>query len=813
MDALLFDLRFGLRSLLRKPEITLAAILALGLGIGACTAIFSVVNTVLLRPLPFDRTDLVISISSPAENTLSTSTSPANFLDWQAEANTIEHLAGFRTHNYNLLGGDGPERLRGGSVSPAFFAIFGVDPFLGRTFQPGESDEDAVVVLSHRIWQSRFGADPGLVGETIVLNDRSHTILGVMPPGFNFTSDYDLWVRAYEYGLPAPSFSLGENWNEIRGLGYFRVVGRLREDATIGQADAQMSAIASRLAEEFIDSNCNDDAGVVSYTEVLTGNVRPALLILLVAVTLVLLIACANVANLLMSRALGRQLEMSVRGAMGADRGRLVRQLLTESLLLSLAGGVAGILLASWGTGILVKLAPEEVSRLGVISLDLPVLIFSISITVITGVVFGLLPAWILSGTDLQSSLREGGFRTSESRRRRWLRESLVVTETALCLVLLIGAALMVQSLARLRAVDPGLDPSGVAVARINVPESRYPENEQIARFFQDVIDRVSALPGVDSAGAVMALPLSGSAATLTFLIEGVPQPEPGTDPVTEYQVVSSDYFTTMRIPLLAGRFFTELDDADEDSPGVAIVSETMARRFFPGEDPVGKRINFGDYDNESSWVTIVGVVGSIRHFNLDEAPEPEVYLPFPQDPWVYMSVVARTAGDPAALLPSMRQAVLDVDPDQPVYALTTMEEVLADNVADSRFLSLLLEIFALTAAILAAVGIYSVISYTVSQRYRELGIRIALGAGRTNILQLVLKQGLTPVLYGIGIGVAGAIATTRFLESQLYEVSTVDPLSFFVIPLFVIVTAIVSVSLPARRAVTIPLVEVLNND
>ena len=378
---------------------------------------------------------------------------------------------------------------------------------------------------------------------------------------------------------------------------------------------------------------------------------------------------------------------------------------------------------------------------------------------------------------------------------------------------LLIGAALMAQSLARLRAVDPGLDPSGVAVARINVPESRYPENEQIARFFQDVIDRVSALPGVESAGAVMALPLSGSAATLTFLIEGVPQPEPGTDPVTEYQVVSSGYFTTMRIPLLAGRFFTELDDADEDSPGVAIVSETMARRFFPGEDPVGKRINFGDYDNESSWVTIVGVVGSIRHFNLDVAPEPEVYLPFPQDPWVYMSVVARTAGDPAALLPSMRQAVLDVDPDQPVYALTTMEEVLADNVADSRFLSLLLEIFALTAAILAAVGIYSVISYTVSQRYRELGIRIALGAGRTNILQLVMKQGLTPVLYGIGIGVAGAIVTTRFLESQLYEVSTVDPLSFIVIPLFVVVTAVVSVSLPARRAVTIPPVEALNND
>ncbi|MFC1629578.1 ABC transporter permease, partial [Gemmatimonadota bacterium] len=349
MDALLFDLRFGLRSLLRKPEITLAAILALGLGIGACTAIFSVVNTVLLRPLPFDRPDLVISISSPSENTLSTSTSPANFLDWQAEANTIEQLAGFRTHNYILLGSDGPERLRGGSVSPGFFAIFGVDPLLGRTFQPGESDEEAVVVLSHRIWQSRFGTDPEIIGTTIVLNDRSHMILGVMPQGFNYTADYDLWVRAYEYGVPAPTFSLGENWNKIRGL-------QLQEEATIGQADAQMSAIASRLREEFADSNCNDDAGVVSYTEVLTGNVRPALLILLVAVALVLLIACANVANLLMSRALGRQLEMSVRGAMGADRGRLIRQLLTESLLLSLAGGVAGILFALWGTGLLVKL-------------------------------------------------------------------------------------------------------------------------------------------------------------------------------------------------------------------------------------------------------------------------------------------------------------------------------------------------------------------------------------------------------------------------------------------------------------------------
>jgi len=813
MDSLLFDLRFGFRSLLRKPEITIAAILALGLGIGACTAIFSVVHTVLLRPLPFDRTDLIVSISSPTGNTLSTSTSPANFLDWQAGVNTLEYLAGYRTHNYNLLGSDGPERLRGGSVSPAFFTIFGVDPSLGRVFQPGETDEDAVVVLSHRLWQSRFGADPGLVGDTLVLNDRSHTVLGVMPPGFNFTSDYDLWVRAYEYGLPAPSFSLGENWNEIRGLGYFRVVGRLQEDATIDQADAQISALATRLREEYPDSNCNDDAGVVAYSEVLTGNIRMALLILLGAVALVLLIACANVANLLMSRALGRQLEISIRGAMGADRKRLVQQLLTESLMLSITGGAVGVLLALGGTGLLIRLAPDTVSRMGTISLDLPVLIFCVSISIITGIVFGLLPAWMLSGTDLQSSLREGGGRTSESRRRRWLRESLVVAETALCLVLLVCAALMVQSLARLRAVDPGFDPSGVAVMRVNVPESRYPETEQIGRFYQDVIDRVSALPGAESAGAIMALPLSGSAATLTFYIDGQPQPEPENEPVAEYQVVSPDYFTTMRIPLLAGRFFTGYDNNDEDSPGVAVVSEAMARRFFPGEDPLGKRLNYGSYDDESSKVTIVGVVGSICHFNLDVAPEPEVYLPFRQDPWVFMSIVARTAGDPASLLLSMRQVVLEVDPDQPVYGLTTMEEVLADNLADSRFLGLLLELFALIAALLAAVGIYSVISYTVNQRYRELGIRIALGAGRSSILRLVLKQGLIPVMFGIVIGVGGAIIATRFLESQLFEVSTIDPLSFVVVPLLLTVTAALSVALPARRAVSIAPVEALNTE
>ncbi|MFC1500402.1 ABC transporter permease, partial [Candidatus Zixiibacteriota bacterium] len=713
MDALLFDLRYGLRSLLRKPEITITAILTLGLGIGACTAIFSVVNTVLLRPLPFDRPDLVVSISGPSENTLSTSTSPANFLDWQRGVEAIEHLAGFRTHNYNLLGNDGPQRLRGGSVSPGFFAIFGVDPLLGRTFQPGEADEEAVVVLSHRIWQGRFGADPGMIGQTIVLNDRSHTVLGVMPPGFHYTSDYDLWVRAYEYGIPAPSFSLGEGWNEIRGLGYFRVVGRLRSDSTIEQADAQISALAIRLREEFPDSNCNDSAGVVSYSEVLTGNIRPALLVLLVAVGLVLLIACANVANLLMARALGRQMEVAVRGALGADRIRLIRQLLTESLLLSTSGGVVGVLLAMWGTNLLVRLSPNTIASFGAISLDLPVLLFCLVASIVTGIVFGLLPAWILSGTELQSSLREGGHRTSESRRRRYFRESLVVVETALSLILLIGAALMIMTLGRLRAVDPGFDPAGVAVARVNVPESRYPENEQISGFFQDVIDRISALPGVESAGAVMALPLSGSAATLTFLIEGIPQPDPGNEPFAEYQVVSTDYFTTMRIPLLAGRFFTALDDSDEDSPGVAIVSEVMADRFFPGEDPIGKRINYGDYDNESSWVTIVGVVGSVRHFNLDLAPEPEVYLHFHQDPWVFMSIVARSSSDPSALLPSMRQAVLAVDPDQPVYSLSTLEEVLDDNLADTRFLSLLLEIFALIAAILAAVGIYGVISYS----------------------------------------------------------------------------------------------------
>jgi putative ABC transport system permease protein len=809
MDSIRQDVRFGIRSLIRRPDITLLAVLALGLGIGACTSIFTVVNSVLLRPLPFDSPDRLVTVSEPGDGQEQAATSPLNYLDWRDQSETLEYLAGHRDHQYTIITGDEPERIRGTSVSPSFFDVFGVEATRGRVFHEGESEDGAVAVLRHSFWVNRFGADPDIVGSEIVLNDRTHTIIGVMPESFAYPRRTNLWVRSYSYGVPEPPFNFGVELNEVRGLGYFETVGRLREGVTVAEADAEMRAIGERLFVEYAENTCNNSAGITPLRDILVGDVRSPLIVLAVAVGLVLLIACANIANLLLAKAVGRKREMALRGALGASRRRLLQHLLTESLILALLGGVTGLLVALWGVDLLAGFGTSVMVQLTGVTVDSTTLLFCLIASILTGIIFGLLPALTTSRFDLQSNLREGAHHFSENLRSRRLREGLVAVEVALSLMLLLGAALLLKSMVRLQQVDAGFDPEGVAVARVQLPSSRYPEEEQIRPFYDTLLERVRSLPGVEQAGLVMSLPLTGSAASLTFFVEGRPEPEPGYEPVSLYQCVSDGYFEAMRIPLLAGRSFTALDNT-ADAPRVVIINQAFVEEHYPDTDPIGRRLTWGDPADETGWRTIVGVVADGHHFRLDQGPEPEAFVPFAQDPWNSAAVVARTAGDPHGLLPLLRGAVQEIDPGQPVYGLMTMSERLGATLADRRFVILLLGIFAGVAALLAAVGVYGVISYTIGQRVRELGIRITLGAGRGELVGLVLGQGLKPVLWGIGSGLVLAAVLTGQLRSLLFNVSPLDAASFVGIALLVALVALLATALPTWRATTVNPTEAL---
>ncbi len=812
MDAIRQDVRFGLRSLIRRPDVTLLAVLALGLGIGASTSIFSVVNSVLLRPLPYDSPERLVTVSEPGDGQDQAATSPLNYLDWRDQSTTLEYLAGHRDHHFNILTGNEPERIRGTSVSPCFFDVFGIEAARGRVFHEGEGEAEAVAVLRHRFWVTRFGADPDIIGSEIILNDRTHTIIGVMPESFTYPARTNLWVRSYSYGVPEPPFNFGVELNEVRGLGYFDTVGRLRPGVTVAEADAEMRAIGERLFTEYAENTCNNSAGITPLREILVGDVRSPLIVLAVAVGLVLLIACANIANLLLAKAVGRGREMALRSALGAGRRRLLQHLLVESLVLALLGGGTGLLIALWGVDLLTGLGSAVMVQLTGVQIDNATLLFSVAVSVGTGVLFGILPALTASRVDLQSALREGAMQFSEGRKSRRLRQGLVAVEVALALMLLLGSALMLKSLMRLQAVDAGFDPEGVAVARAQLPTSRYPEEEQINRFYADLLERARNLPGVDRAGLVMSLPLTGSAASLTFTIEGQPLPEPGYEPVSLYQCISDGYFETMRIPLLQGRSFSEQDNRT-DAPPVVIINQAFADEFYPETDPLGRRLSWGDPADETSWHTIVGIVTDTHHFRLDRGPEPEAFIPFAQDPWNSAAVVARTSGDPHALLPLLRGAVREIDSDQPVYGLMTMPERLGSTLADRRFVILLLGLFASVAALLAAVGIYGVISYTIGQRVRELGIRITLGAGRGELIGMVLSQGMRPVGWGIGTGLVLAALLTGQLRSLLFNVRPLDITSFAGITLLVAFIALLATAVPAWRTTQIAPTEALRHE
>ncbi|HEY9285584.1 MAG TPA: ABC transporter permease, partial [Pyrinomonadaceae bacterium] len=774
MRTLFQDARYGLRVLRRQPAFTAVAVVALALGVGANTAIFSVVNAVLLRPFPFREQERLVGVWERNEHMDRVEVSPGNFADWRRHAGgTFEQLAALNFWSANLAGDGQPERLQGFQVSPALFPMLGVEPILGRTFTADEErpGSDSVVVLSHGLWQRRFAGDPGVLNRTLNVNGRPYTVVGVMPPDFQLHRRAELWSP----------FAPDERTLANRLPHYLIVFGRLRAGVTPEQARSAMAALAEGMARQHPDTNAGWGANVVGLREQAVGNVETPLLLLLGAVGFVLLIACANVANLLLARAASRSKEMAIRAALGAGRLRVVRQLLTESVMLALAGGLLGLLLAAWGVDLLVSNLPAgggfSLPRAEQIGIDGRVLAFTLAVSLVTGLVFGLAPALQATKTDLGEGLKEGGRTSGAGAPGRRLRSALVVSEIALCVVLLVGAGLLVRSITGLLAVDPGFDGEGVVTMRVTLPRAKYAEDAQVTAFFDQVLGRLRNLPGVEAAAATSHLPLGGSNASTTFQIEGRPPLAPSEQPDAPMRVVSPDYFRALGIPVVEGRAFNESDAAG--APRAVVVSQMLARRFFPDGGAVGQRIRSGA--GEGQLYTVVGVVGDVKHFGLNREPQATVYFTHKTDPLRSMVLTVRASGGRLAesLAPLMRREVLAVDADQPVFNVRTAREAAAQSVALERAVAFLLSIFAGVAMALAGVGIFGVMSYSVTQRTQEIGLRMALGARPADILRLFLRHGLALALAGAALGLAGAFALMRVLGSLvaglLYGVSATD--------------------------------------
>jgi len=786
------DLRYGARMFLKQPGFTLIAVLTLALGIGANTAIFSVVNAVLLRPLPFAEPERIVWMSDTLPQLGAAPTSLPEFLDWKDQNQSFEHVAAFLNSSMFLDTGGGTPDTPVGIVTPETFALFRVSPILGRTFTDEETlpGRVRVAVLAHSMWQNRFGSDPNVLGRRIDLDGVAYTIIGVMPEGFSFPDRAQLWRP-----LPIDPNKLD------RGPHYLRVVGRLKPEVTLTQAQAEMSALAARLSAQHPEKNAGHGVKLELLRDVVVGNIRPTLFVLLGAVGFVLLIACANVANLLLGRVGVRQKETALRTALGASRLRLVRQLFTESMMLSIAGGVAGLLIAFGGVKWLVSMAPTTIPRVHEIAVDPGVICFTLLISVATSVLFGLAPALQASRPELTDALKEGG-RSSAGRQRNRLRSMLVISEVALSLVLLIGAGLMIRSFAKLNQIDPGFNPDGVLKMGVSLLPSKYPDDERVASFYQQLVERAAATPGIVSAAAISDLPLLGSNTSDYFTVEGRPPVAKQEEPSIEYHVVTPRYFESMGIPLLAGRDIGWTDT--KQAPNVVVINEAFAQRHFAGENPLGHRISLQGQERDP--LLIVGVVGDVRQLGLDRMPVAEAFVPYLQDPLskTYMrsmTIVARTKSDPAAIAGSLRAALTSLDQSLPVYDLKPMTEYLSDSLAGRRFNLILLTAFAVVALLLAAVGIYGVISYGVTQRTHEIGIRMALGAEKGDVLRLVVRQGMIMALCGVAIGLLASFALTRVMESLLFGVSVTDPLTFTVIALLLTSVALLACVLPARRA------------
>ncbi len=810
MNTLLQDIRFGLRMLLKSPSISIVATIALALGIGATTAIFSVVNAVLLRPLPFPNPESLVSIfeSDTQRGMQRGSHSYPNFMDLRAQNTMLERVASYHSSDYVMTGRGEPVRLQGLVATTDLFPLLGVAPVLGRTFNPDEDkpSESRVVIISHALFQKHFNSDPSILNQAITLEGRSFTVIGVMPPSFEFPIQNDpveLWTTT------AGDASGSEPVTGQRGAHFLQVIGRLKPGVKPEQAQAELTAIGARLEQQYPDTNTHKSIRLDSALTALVGDVRPALLIMFFAVACVLLIACANVANLLLARATSRYKEMAIRTALGASRVRVIRQLLTESVLLSFLGGAVGLLLAVWWSDLLVALGKDDIPRAVNVSIDWRVLGFTLGISLLTGLIFGLAPAFHSSKSELVETLKEGGRGTSEGARRNRVRNVLVVAELAIAVVLLVGAGLLIQSLWRLRNVNSGLQTQNVLTFNVGLPEVKYKSDQQ-SRFFIDLKSQLESMPGVQSASTIFPLPLNGDRFGISFEIEGRPM-APKDHPSGDFFTTGVGYFRAMGIPVIKGRDF---DDRDKHgSTPVVIITETFARQFFPNEDPIGKRIRPGIStieDEDSTMREIVGVVGDVRNRNLNTAPRVAYYVPQTQVPFSQMVAVVKTVNEPHSLISGVTKEVAAMDSDIPLFGVKSMEEYLSTSVAAPRFNTTLLSIFAAVALVLTVVGLYGVMSYSVAQRTNEIGIRLALGAQSRDVLLMIVKQGSTLIALGLAIGLLGAYAVTRLLASLLFGVTAKDPFTFAAVAVLLALVGLLACYVPAWRATKVDPMEAL---
>jgi putative ABC transport system permease protein len=789
------DLRYSVRTLLKSPAFTIVAVLSLALGIGANTAIFSVVNGILLRPLPYPEPERIVAVwhTPPQESfpgMTRFSVSPGNYLDWREQSRAFEQMAIYQYAGLSLSAGADPVPVTGAAISSDFFSVLRTQVDKGRAFSPDEEQpgREQVVVLGHGLWQRAFGANPNLIGQTVTLNSRSFTVVGIMPAGFEFPSEAELWVPL--------AWEAAER--QTRAIHDYLVIARLKRDASLAQAQAEMSTISNRLEQQYPEANKGWGALVTPLKEDLVGDVRPALLVLFSAVGFVLLIACANVANLLLARGANRRKEIALRIALGATRGRIIRQLLCESVLLSVGGGLLGLLLANWGGQMLVRLSAGSLPSSGEVGMDSWALGFTLLVSLIAGVLAGVAPAMQFSKNELSETLKQGSGRGGGSSVKQSTRKALVVCEVALSLILLVGAGLMIRSFWKLQSVDPGFDTSNTLTLSVGLPSTRYPEPQQQLAFHDRVLEQLAALPGVVAVGSTTTIPLTGGGSRQPFTIEGRPAPPVSEQPLAQTRYVSPDYFRAMGIPLKQGRAF---DDRDrEGAPQVVIISEAMARRFWPGQDPLGQRLT-ASFHLKQGAREVVGVVGDVKSRGLDDEAAATMYLPFRQAPRPWITFVARTASDPQGFVQPVSRAVYAVDREQALISVRTMEQVLTESLSGRRFNMTLLISFAGLALALAAVGVYGVMNYSVMLRRRELGIRIALGARGLDVLRLVLGQGLALTLIGVGVGMAGAYALTRLMASLLYGVTATDFVTFGSVSGVIILVGLLASFLPARRA------------
>ncbi len=788
MSGLIQDVRFAMRQLRKSPGFTLVAVLTLALGIGANTAIFSVVEGVLLRPLPYRDSNQLARVWSTSNRSSKDASSYLDFKDWADQNHSFLQMAAYRPQSFNLSGGDRPERIRGLMITSKFFELLDVKPTLGRSFTNDEHElgRNHVVLLSSSLWQSHFAGDPGVLGRNVKLDDESYTVIGVLPASFDFPPDEDKGGVV----LPLPP-------DVRRSHGFLYVFGRLKPDTTLLSAQADLDTITRRLAEQYKEDK-GEGVSVQSLQSSFVSDYRPALMILLGAVGLVLLITCANVANLFLGRASSRQREVAVRASLGAGRLRLMRQFLTESLLIGLGGGVVGLVFANWGVSMLVRLLTQSFSIHGTeaIGTNFRVLAFAAAISIMTGLISGLLPALFASKVNLSEGLKEGSRSVGSGRAHKRFRGALVVSEVALALVLLSCAGLLIRSLMLLTRVDSGVRTENVMAIDLSLTTAKYSHTATRAALFSQILQRVEQLPGVQSAAVVTDVPLTQNEDSLGFSIEGVPDP-PERKLSVRFNIVGPGYFNTLGIPLTQGRDFA---DADADgTPMVIVVNQAMARRFWPNQNPIGRRITT---DNKT-WYSIVGVAGDVRQMGLQADSEPEVYMSYLQDPfqWPFLSLLVRASSNPVKLFPSIEQAVWSVDKNQPLSNPVTLDQARSQSIAQPRIAALLLGLFAGAALLLAAVGLYGVVSYWVAERTHEIGVRMALGARSSDVFVHVVGRGLLLALLGTAFGLAGSLAATRMLASFLFSVRPTDPLTFAAVALLLMCVALVASYFPARRA------------